>query len=302
MDNIFSLLFPILLFLIGVYVLVSAIRRSGKLFSTENLKDDSKEKATKIMRGLYFALAGIMLVMSVANGLQTVLYSKSLTYYRVTDAYKETFPDLLENGQLTYEATNNAGYGMSCMGGSTGTGEKITYGPYSVDNQKMDMQEVSAFINKAYSVYSADRTKFPLVSGGLMSCGGSTVDYSKYYQQTSLIDDAGEPVYAQTDAEKAKGHAVYTSTFGNVRSDANDGSFLSKLYGFLSPTLLTILNYVFLGLAIVLAVLVFFVIRKFTDKEKLEKARAQTQGYQSSMPSSAFNFDDLETKEAPKKK
>ena len=246
------------------------------------------------MRGLYFALAAVMLVMSVVNGLQTALYSNKLTYYTVTDAYKETFSDLIENGELTYTTTESASGGMSCLGAAS-TGNEVTYGPYSVDNEKMEMQEISAFINKAYSIYGSDQTKFPVTSGGLLSCTGGSVDYAKYYAQTDLIDDAGNPIYAQSDSEKAAGHVVYiSSSFGNVRSDANDGSFVSKLYGAVSPTLLSVLNYVFLGLAAFGVIALFLITRKFTDKEKLQKAREQqTQG--PAMPASAFVFDEEET-------
>ncbi len=39
MSYIFSFLFPILLLVMGGYVLFSAIKGSGKLFSTNNFKD-----------------------------------------------------------------------------------------------------------------------------------------------------------------------------------------------------------------------------------------------------------------------
>lgn len=294
-----GLLFPILLLAMGVYVLVGAIKGSGRLFTMENFKEDSKDKAKKYMRILYFALAAIMLFMALVNGLQTVLYSNKLTYYKITDAYKDTFPDLIEDGTLTYTATESASSGFSCMGGGGETRE-VTYGPYSADNEKMEIQEISAFINKAYSLYKDDQTKFPVTSGGLMSCGGGSVDYSKYYAQTDLMDDADNPIYPESDADRERGHVVYTSAFGNVRSDANDGSFISKLYGACSMKLLSVLNYVFLGLAVAGLIGLFLVTRKYTDKEKLQKAREQ-QVHGPSMPSSAFNFDD-EKESAPDKK
>lgn len=295
-----GLLFPILLLAMGVYVLVGAIKGNGRLFSMDNFKDDCKDKAKKIMRALYFALAAIMLLMAAVNGLETVLFSNKLTYYRVTDAYKDNFSDLLEDGTLTYTATQSSSGGMSCMG-ATGAQQQMTYGPYSVDDQDMDVTEISAFINKAYEVYQNDTEKFPRVSGGLMSCGGSTVDYSKYYQQTQLIDDAGNPVYAETDAEKAAGHVVYVSTVGNVRSDADDGSIVSKLYLSLSQNLLSVLNYVLLGLAAAGLMTLFLITRKFTDKEKLKKAREQ-QVSGPSMPSGAFVFDEEESNTDSQKK
>ena len=292
-----GMLFPLLLLAMGAYVLVGAIKGTGRLFSTENFKEESKDKAKKIMRAIYFALAAFMLIMALVNFGQTTLFSTKLTYYRVTDAYRETFYDLLENGKLTYTTTQSSSSGMSCFGGAT-TGTEVTYGPYDVNDQKMEIEEISAFINKAYAVYGTDQTKFPTTSGGgLLSCMGGSVDYAKYYEQTDLIKVVnGEdvPVYGTDDPDA---HVVYVSSYGNVRSDANDGSFWSGLYGFLSPKLLTILNYVFLGLAVVGLVLLFVTTSKATDKEKLKKARAQQVQGRSSMPSGAFNFDDDEKSE-----
>ena len=53
---------------------------------------------------------------------------------------------------------------------------------------------------------------------------------------------------------------------------------------------MSILSYVFMGLAVLCVVVIFIIINKFTDKEKLAKARAQQ--VNPSMPSAAFNFDD----------
>ena len=294
-----GLLFPILLLGMGVYVLIGAIKGSGRLFSMENFKEDSRDKAKKYMRILYFVLAAIMLLMSVVNGLQSALFSNKLTYYKITDAYKDTFPDLIEDGTLTYTTVESASSGMSCMGGAS-SGQEVTYGPYSADNEKMELQEISAFINKAYSLYKDDQTKFPVSSGGLMSCTGGSVDYSKYYAQTDLLDEADNPVYPENDADRERGHVVYTSSFGNVRSDANDGSFVSKLYGAVSIKLLSVLNYILLGLAVVGLIGLFLVTRKYTDKEKLQKAREQ-QVRGPSMPSSAFDFDDEKESDPSKK-
>lgn len=291
-----GLLFPVLLLAMGAYVLVGAIKGKGRLFSLENFKDDCKEKGRKILRAIYFALAGIMFFMALVNFAQSSLFSSTTTYYRITDAYREAFPDLIEGGTLTYTTTESTSSGMSCMGAAS-SGKEVTYGPYDANDQAMEMEEISAFINKAYSVYGSDQTKFPTKSGGLMSCMGTSVDYEKYYEQTNLIkvvDGKDVPVYGTTDAEKAEGHVVYTSSYGKVRSDANDGSFASKLYSFLTPTLLTVLNYVFLGLAVVGLVTLFVLTSRFTDKEKLRKARAQQSGASASMPKGAFSFDEDE--------
>ncbi len=292
-----GLLFPVLLLLMSAYVLVGAIKGNGRLFSLENFKDDCKEKGKKVLRAIYFALAGIMLLMAVVNFAQSSLYGSSQAYYRVTDAYRESFPELAKD-ELVYTATSQSS-GMSCLGTtSSGQTKTIKADPTS---QTLTLEQLSALINKAAENHQDELDKyFPVTSAGLMSClGGSQRDYSKYYEQTNLIKVVnGEdvPVYATTDAEKAEGHVVYTSSYGKVRSDANDGSFTSKLYGFLSPTLLTVLNYVFLGLAVAMLVLLFVITSKFTDKEKLRKARAQQSGVGASMPSGAFNFTEEDKK------
>ena len=296
-------LFPILLFAMGIYVFIGAIKGSGRLFSMENFKDDSKETAKKYMRILYFALAAIMLFMSIVNGLQTVLYSNQLTYCKVTDAYREAFPDLTDdNGQLYKTERDSSGGrfsvdengGFILMADSDGNTEA-----YNIDNVKMSSTVcVNGFIQNAYNVHS---DVFPVTSGGLMNCMGGSVDYQKYIESTELIDDVGNPIYATSDAEKANGHVVYLSAIGNARSDTNDGSFFSKLYNAISPKLLSILNYVFLGLAAVGLVGLFLVTRKYTDKEKVQKAREQ-QVHGPSMPSSAFDFDEDEKKPVQSKK
>ena len=161
-------LFPILLAAMGVYVLVGAIKGSGRLFSMDNFKDESKDKAKKYMRIIYFTLAAVMLLMALVNGTETVLYSNKLTYYRVTDAYKDTFGDLLEDGTLTYTATGTTG-GMSCLGGGGTTVEK-TYGPYSVDNQKMEIEAMVELAKKGVDGIHFDYIRYP--DGNHCFCAG----------------------------------------------------------------------------------------------------------------------------------
>lgn len=286
---IFGLMFPILLLAMAVYVLIGAIKGSGRLFSMENFKEESKDKAKKIMRALYFALAAIMLLMALTNALNSVLYSEKVTYYKITDAYRDAFPDLIaENGQLL--KTNSDGTFEKDSDGNPveqtdANGNKEAY---NINNDRMDATVcVNGFIQNAYNIYHTDTTKFPQTSAGMFSCTGGSVDYAKYYTATDLLDAEGNPVYNGSGDT----HVAYvTSMFGRVRSDANDGSFASKLYGACSRTLLTVLNYVFLGLAVLGVVALFVISSKFTDKEKLKKAREQQ--VRPSMPSDAFNFDD----------
>lgn len=291
-------LFPILLLAMGVYVLISAIKGSGKLFSTENFKEESKEQAVKITRALYFALAAIMLIMALTNALSTALYSERVTYYRITEAYKSAFPDLInEDGQLLKTTLNNnvgAFEKDSADNFVEQTDSDGNKSVYNIANQKMDATVcINGFIQNAYNIYHEDTTKFPQTSGSILSCGGASVDYAKYYAQTDRLNASGDPVYDGSGDT----HTAYVSSsiFGRVRSDANDGSFVTKLYGAFSQTLLAVLNYVFLGLAVLGVVALFLITRKFTDKEKLQKAREQQ--VRPAMPADAFNFDDDKPKQ-----
>ena len=245
-------LFPILLAGMGIYVLYSAIVGKGRLFAMENMKEETKEKAHKIMRTMYFALAAVMILMAVANFGQNVLFSQPLSYYEATDAYKTEFADIITDGKVEYEGTT-----------------------YTVDGHHTT-DEMNALLQAANAKYP---DKFTDNTSSGLSCLGASSGSSKianYYKVVEVTD--------------ADGNAVYQSTIGSVRSDANDGSFISKLYGAIAPSFFRIISYVLMGLAVVGVVSLFLIIRKFTDKEKEAKARSYSNG--TSMPSSAFNFDD----------
>ena len=246
-------LFPILLLAMGVYVLYGAITAKGRLFAMENIKEDCVDQAKKIMRILYFAIAALMILMAITNFGQTVLYSQDERYYELTEAYTTDFADIIEDGKVTYD---NKSYTVE--------------GHHTTD-------EMNAFLMAANAKHP-EKFQTQSSSASLFSCSPSAAQtaIAQYYKES-----------ASTDAE---GNPIYISTIGNIRSDANDGSFISKLYNTLSTTLLRVLSYVFMGLTIVLIVVLFIVIRKFTDKEKAEKARTYASG--NAMPSGAFNFDE----------
>ena len=243
-------LFPILLLAMSIYVFYSAITGKGRLFSMENIKEDAKEKVHKLLRTLYFVLGAIMLLMALSNFGQSVLYSNAMIEYEATDTYKSDFADVIKDGTVEYE-------------GKTYTVE----GRHSVE-------EMDAILRAAMAVHP---DKFQSQSAGF-SClgGGASSNVANYYKAIPVTDQ--------------NGRQVYTSSIGSVRSDANDGSFLSKLYSAISSKTMSILSYVFMGLAVLCVVAIFIIINKFTDKEKLAKARAQQ--VNPAMPSSAFNFDD----------
>ncbi len=243
-------LFPILLLAMSAYVLYGAIAGKGKLFSLENIKDECKDKIRKYLRILYAALGVIVLLMAVVNFGQSVLYSNAIVEYEATDAYKTEFADVITDGTVEY-------------GGMT----------YRVEG-KHTVEEMDAILRAAMSAHP---DKFQTQQSA-MSClgGGASANVQNYYSASPVLDE--------------NGNAVYVSTIGSVRSDANDGSFLSKLYRAISSKAMSILSYVFMGLAVLCVVAIFVLINKFTDKEKLAKARAQQTG--ASMPSGAFRFDE----------
>ena len=281
-------LFPILLLAMAVYVLVGAISGSGRLFQMDNIIEEKKPQFHKYTRALYFALAGVMIVLALISFLQSALYNQ-LVSYRATERYKTEFTSVIdEKGEVTYTANGT------------------TYGPYSVNEEYNESTPIQVFLAKAKEAYpDLNWTQ----SESSLSCFGGTTSGTQnpiellYYDETSMFGPDGKPEYPLRendvllrDADNnpvyndVELHTVYVSSFSKTRSDATDGSFASKLYG-MSKTLWSVLNYVFLGLAVVVVVLLFVLTRKYTDKEKLAKSRAQTTG-QSSMPSSEFEFEE----------
>ena len=266
----------------GVYVFVGAVRGNGRLFSTENFKEEYVEKGKKYLRIIYFCLAGVMLIMSLSNLVQYALYTTPNVNYSATQAYKDDFKDVLENpknkdkdGLFIYTVKENQSSGLSCFGGTTNVVDK-TYGPIDVNSMELTPEDMSALLTAARDAHP---DSFPQTASSMSCFGtGSTEDPSaKYYEATPVKDE--------------NGNQVYTSAFRRVRSDSKDSSFTKTLYGTFSPMFLNIVNYVCIGLAIIGIALTFVITAKFTDKEKAAKARS-SYGGSTGMPSSAFNFDD----------
>ena len=243
-------LFPILLLAMSIYVFYGAITGKGKLYSLDNIKEDCKEKVHKYLRILYFVLGALILMMALTNFGQSVLYSNAIVEYEATDAYKTEFSDVITDGSVEYNGVI-----------------------YTVEG-KHTAEEMDAILRAAMAVHP---DKFQTQQSAL-SCfgGGANSNIAKDYSVASVLDSKGNP--------------VYESTIRSVRSDSDDGSFISKLYGAISSKTMSILSYVFMGLSVLGVVAVFVITNRFTDKEKLAKARAQATGQ--SMPSSAFNFDE----------
>ena len=66
----------------------------------------------------------------------------------------------------------------------------------------------------------------------------------------------------------------------------------TKLRAAISYKATQILTWVLMGVAVVLVIGIFVLINRFTDKEKLAKARAKAASGGESMPSSAFEFEE----------
>lgn len=266
-------LFPILLLAIGAYVLYSAIVGKGRLFALDNIKDEEQDKVRKLLRLIYVALAVIMLVTAAANFGQSVLYSKPLSYYEVTDAYAQDFADIIHDGKVTCTVNHSASF-FSCTGNTSSSEIKECTVAGQHDVPEMNALLIAA--NNAHPDKFTDNTQQSMFS--CLGTSGAQKKIMQYYKEIQVLD--------------ADGNRVYESTIGAVRSDANDGSFISKMYRAFSNKLLRILSYVFMGLAVLSVVAIFVILRKFTDKEK--EAKARTYAQQNTMPSSAFNFDDDE--------
>ena len=286
-------LFPVLLLAMAVYVLVAAISGKGRLFQMDNIIEEAKPKYHKYTRALYFCLAAIMILLALVSFLQSALYNQ-LASYRATDRYKTDFADVIdEKGEVTF------------------TKDGTTYGPYSVNKEYNESLPIQVFLAKAQEAHP--EVKWTQATSSPLSCSGSAATSTEnpiellYYDETVMFGPDGTPEYPlrENDAlvyndenklvyRDVELHPVYVSSFSKTRSDADDGSFVTKLYG-CGETLWTVLNYVFLGLAVVSVVALFVITRKFTDKEKLAKSRTQAAGQ--SMPSSAFDFEEEKTEQ-----
>lgn len=100
--------------------------------------------------------------------------------------------------------------------------------------------------------------------------------------------EEGKTVYFYQYALHEDGETPYFLGLGET--EPNQNGFYTELRSIFSHKLLQILSGVMMGIAVIAIVFLFILIRKYTDKEKQEKSRAQAEGR--AMPSSAFNFDE----------
>ena len=147
-----------------------------------------------------------------------------------------------------------------------------------------------------------------------------TDDFETYYADS--IDSKGNIKGTDANIEGLYGYNAMSSVFGTLPAPVvpdgvnpsyaeaatdDNGEYLfmglgetlpgqnetyASLRHAISYRFTQILTWVMMGLAIVLVILLFVLINKFTDKEKQAKARAQARTGNTTMPSSAFEFGD----------
>lgn len=103
----------------------------------------------------------------------------------------------------------------------------------------------------------------------------------------------GLPSIAQEGEEASKTMPIYYEEVGRLsigETQVGQNEFFTACKEKFSVLTLDICSWVCMGLSILGIVALFIIIRKFTDKEKQKKTVAQANG--SSMPSSAFDFDN----------
>lgn len=228
-----NFLLTVILLGIAIYVLYSAITGKGKLFVTENIKEEKIESFKKILKKLYLGMGIVMLIMALISGLQNLIYNGYGCEF--TDDFAVYYEDHIEDdGTIVVDALE---------------------GEYHVD-QIYPAATITSIINAL--------------------------------PKPEVEPDEGAAVYLYQYALQEDGETPYFLGLGESEPDQNE--FFAKLRSIFSNKLLQIISGVLMGFAVIAIVFLFILIRKYTDKDKQAKSRAQAEGR--SMPSSAFNFDE----------
>lgn len=219
-------IFTIVLLVIAFYVIWSAIRGEGKLFSTEYIYEEKIPEFKKILRILYGCMGFVMLCMALLTGIQTVLYKD--TAFTLNDQFETDYAEYIaEDGTLNIEGLE-------------------TYN-----------------VNDAY----------PTATMSTILQGLPDLSIEEETEQKTT------PVYYEE---------VGKLSMGETKVGENE-TFASWKEVLTNKTI-GILTWICMGLTVVGIVILFIVIRKYTNKEKQQEATAQASG--SSMPKSAFEFDE----------
>ena len=229
MQMIIDFIFPLVLLGIACYVLYSAITGKGKLFATDNIKEDKVADFKKWLRLIYAGLGVVMLILALLSAYQKVLFCD--VECKLSDTFKTDFAD-----SITADGT---------------------------------VADSSLQVDTVYA-------------------------YSDLYTQVSAL---GKSIQSQhVDFPRGDdGDYVYLG-IGETPSARNET--FTKLRNVFSNRVSNILTWVFMGLALLIVAGVFIRTNRFTDKEKLEKAKQQSRSGGSTLPSSAFDFEEKESEDA----
>lgn len=292
-----GILFFLILLGMAVYVLWSAITGKGKLYATENIVEDKVPFVKKLLRIMYAAMGVVMLLMACSSGLNSLLYNNSYQY-ELTDAFRTAHAQNIDDlDQFDVNGEKYDVYGMYSQSVMT----TITNAAQSEEmaETESDTAAAAATVSTLTDAFKADFAD-QIVDGQFTVRPTQVYDVDAKLNSaraeqivTCALENAGMEATDETISgymTKDDSAYIFASTFGNGTSIDGDSSFIGKLYNVFSYKLLQILNFVFMGVAVVAIVALFIIIKKFTDKEKQAKAKAVASG--STMPSDAFNFDD----------
>lgn len=107
-------------------------------------------------------------------------------------------------------------------------------------------------------------------------------------------DEMLEINWAQTESSESSSSlcAVSSAESAPYTYETLEPTLKWSWMGFLSYNALVVLNYICMGLSVVLVVAIFMVINKYTDKEARAKAQQAAVGRKPSMPNGAFDFEE----------
>ena len=131
--------------------------------------------------------------------------------------------------------------------------------------------------------------------GTIQGTDGNVNETYSYTKMSSIFSNLEQPTIPDgvqvtyvSPVTDENGQYVF---LGLGENSVNENTTYAKLRSVISYQASQILTWVLMGLAIVIVIGLFILINRFTDKEKLAKARAKAASG-GSMPSSAFDFEE----------
>ncbi len=253
-----NLLFIVILFAIAAYVLYAAIVGKGRLYNAEFIKAEMMDKFKKTLRLLYLALGIVMLLEVLVMAGQQYLFENgdlyfAESYYEADGTYHEITSKEIDGEKEYYEIIN---------------GKEVPVATYSMsefqtryyDAEKEEVTVTKNDPTKPVDETAATPTPAPQSNTSALSCLGGG---------TASTTDSNSPMVGSRSIVHKK----------------------ETILSGISYNAFQIMNYVFMGLSLLLLVGLFLAINKMTDKEKKAKART-TNTATGGLPSDAFNFDE----------